>query len=403
MSKRDVLFLCQFFYPENNSSATLPFDTARFLVKKGYSVDALCGFPKEYTEQKEIPEKETVNGIRIQRMRYIQLDRKKKLSRLVNYFSFTVSALMRVFKLRKYKCVVTYSNPPVLPFVPALANLLFGTRFVFVAYDVYPEIAYASGAIQKGDLIDRVAKWLNHMVYNRAAKIVALTDEMRQFILNNRKHLPADCVVTIPNWAHEEMLPDAAFASAGKTGGDAPFVVSYIGNMGTCQEMETFAGGIERLRDREDIGFQFVGHGNKSMQLKERLACIRNVRFFDFLTGDALEKAVQDSSCFVVSLEKGIRGMCAPSKYYTYLYSGKPIIAVMEKESYLFEEVEKQKIGYGIEIGDVDTLVNALCSMAKDERRTREMGAGAAALYSRNYTAEQASERYCKLIEDVLH
>ena len=47
MEKRDILFLGQFFYPDHNSSATLPFDTARYLASQGYTVDALVGYPKE--------------------------------------------------------------------------------------------------------------------------------------------------------------------------------------------------------------------------------------------------------------------------------------------------------------------------------------------------------------------
>ena len=33
--------------------------------------------------------------------------------------------------------------------------------------------------------------------------------------------------------------------------------------------------------------------------------------------------------------------MCAPSKYYTYLFAGKPIISVMEPDSYISKEVFK--------------------------------------------------------------
>ena len=53
--KKDILFLCQFFYPEHNSSATLPFDTAKYLSFHGFSVDALCGYPKEYSSTKDAP------------------------------------------------------------------------------------------------------------------------------------------------------------------------------------------------------------------------------------------------------------------------------------------------------------------------------------------------------------
>ena len=54
MQKQDVLFLCQFFYPEYNSSATLPWDTAKYLAKSGLSVGAVCGYPKEYKTGYEI-------------------------------------------------------------------------------------------------------------------------------------------------------------------------------------------------------------------------------------------------------------------------------------------------------------------------------------------------------------
>lgn len=403
MRKKDILFLCQFFYPENNSSATLPFDTARFLAEKGYSVDVLCGFPKEYTNQTGIRTKETVENICIQRIRYLQLDRKKKIGRLVNYFSFTFAVLMRLLQLRKYKCVIVYSNPPVLPFVAALANLLFGTKFVFVTYDVYPEIAYASGTIRRGDTIDRLSNALNKMIFRRVSKVVALTEEMKTYLIENRQCLSEDWVTVIPNWAHEEMMPNSKDHFCDEEKGKKPFVISYIGNMGTCQEMETLARGVEILRDRKDVSFQFVGHGNKTLQLKRRFAGISNVHFLDFLTGDALNRIVQESSCFVVSLEKGIRGMCAPSKYYSYLYFGKPIIAIVEKESYLYEEVENRKIGYGVEIGDTERMIEVIYSMANDGHSVQIMGKNAAEVYEQYYSTKHIRNRYYSLIEELLH
>ena len=138
MEKRDILFLCQFFYPDHNSSATLPFDTARFLASHGFSVDAMVGYPKEYTEGSGVPLRETVEGVGIRRIRYLQLKRTGTLGRLINYFSLTFHMLLRLRVLKRYRCVFVYSNPPVLPLVPILARRRFGTEFVFVAYDVYP-------------------------------------------------------------------------------------------------------------------------------------------------------------------------------------------------------------------------------------------------------------------------
>ncbi|MGM2834114.1 glycosyltransferase WbuB, partial [Bacillus cereus group sp. Bce025] len=40
--------MCQYFYPEYVSSATLPTELAEDLIEKALSVDILCGYPKEY-------------------------------------------------------------------------------------------------------------------------------------------------------------------------------------------------------------------------------------------------------------------------------------------------------------------------------------------------------------------
>lgn len=42
--KKDILLICQYFYPENNSSATLPYDTARFFVACGFKTGVLVLF-----------------------------------------------------------------------------------------------------------------------------------------------------------------------------------------------------------------------------------------------------------------------------------------------------------------------------------------------------------------------
>ena len=94
--KGDILFLCQFFYPEYISSAQLPFDTALALKKAGFSVGVLCGYPQEYLDGADIPAREVVQGIPIQRLKYIQLDRSVFLDRIVNYYSFTMMVLLHL-------------------------------------------------------------------------------------------------------------------------------------------------------------------------------------------------------------------------------------------------------------------------------------------------------------------
>ena len=230
--QKDILFLCQFFYPEYNSSATLPFDTAKFLSDHGFSVEALVGYPKEYSTEKNLPLTEDVGNVHIRRLKYVQLNRVGTLGRLINYFSFTFRVWMNISYLKHYKAVIVFSNPPVLPLVPIFAKKRYGTKFVFVAYDVYPEVAYASKALTPDSALSKIMNRINHKLYSTVDCVIALTDEMKEFLLAHRPELSRNRVVTIANWAHEKRIePDHdAYERFGYA--DGQFVVSYFGNMG---------------------------------------------------------------------------------------------------------------------------------------------------------------------------
>lgn len=399
---KDILFLCQFFYPEYNSSATLPFDTAEYLANNGYSVDAMCGYPKEYTKQKGLPLKERVNGVGIRRLRYLQPSRGGKLGRLINYFSFTLAALLHIGALRNYRAVIVYSNPPVLPIVPIIANALLKTKFIFVAYDIYPEVAYASNSLKRGGMIDKAMRAINRRLYKRASKIVTLTEEMRQFVLEHRPEADASRACVIPNWAHEGTAPATkeAYQRFGYNEGD--FIVSYFGNMGVCQDTETMLEAMRMLKDDEEIQFLIAGHGSKLPALKGETEGFRNVRIMDFLLDEEFEQALAISSCGIVSLEKGLTGTCAPSKYYSYLQSGCPVIAIADEGSYLSKDVEQEQIGCHVNAGDGEELVRVLKALCADRHMQAEMAQRASAAHENNYAKPIAMKEYCSVISAVL-
>lgn len=401
-AKNDILFLCQFFYPEYNSSATLPFDTARYLASHGFTVDGLVGYPKEYSVDKHLPLEETVDGVKIKRIKYLQLGRVSTICRLINYFSFTFRAWLHTSYLKNYKAVIVYSNPPVLPIVPIRAKRKYGTKFVFVAYDVYPEVAYASGTLASDSIISKVMNRLNKRLYSSVDCVVALTDEMKDFLLSHRPELTSDRVVTIANWAHEKesRLDHEAYERFGYK--DNQFIVSYFGNMGTCQDVDTMMEAAELLKDDDRVRFLIVGHGNKKNAVEKRIKdkSLHNVQLLEFLTGKDFQQAVAISSCCIVSLERGLKGTCAPSKFYSYLQGGQPVLAVVEKDSYLAAEVEDEKIGHAVEIGDGIGLRDAIITMVEKPEECDAMGARAKELYKNQYAYDMAMEKYSSVFID---
>ena len=397
--KKDILFLCQFFYPEYVSSATLPYDTAVALKKAGFSVDALCGYPKEYATDQAVPRKETVNSIGIHRLKYLQLGRKGFLSRLINYFSFTFMVLLHLAKMAKYRAIVVYSNPPILPWVASWAKALFGTKLVFVTYDLYPEIGIRTGALREGNMICKLMDHINKCVYRRADAVVALSDEMRNFILQNRE-ISADRVHVIPNWYEDKgaLKEDKSGNSFGQET-KGRFVVSYFGNMGTAQDMQTICDAVQLLKDDPNVFFLFAGHGNKLDALRQALKDVPNGRICDFLHGQDFQDALQISDCALVSLEKGVTGLAVPSKTYSYMMYGIPLVAIMD-ESDIVSDAEAGA-GCWVRNGESEKLAAMILELAANPEKMYVMRQTCRRLYLEKYTTEICTEKYVSLLREL--
>lgn len=403
--KQDITFLCQFFYPETVSSATLPFDTASYFASKGYVVGALCGYPGEYSTEKDVALEEVKDGVHIRRLRYIRSSRKSRIGRLVNYFSFTLKAWLHIRQLQDGRAVIVYSNPPVLPFVALRAKKKYGVKLIFVAYDVYPEIAYASGAIAPGGILAKVMNRINCRLYAQADAVVALTEEMRQYLLDNRPELTPDRVFTVENWAHEKESVALDPRTPEKFGFTADqFVVGYFGNLGTCQDVDTLLQTALLMKEDPEVGFLIVGHGNKKEAVKAFISQhgLENIKVFDYLTGEDFSQAMALASCSAVSLQRGLMGTCAPSKYYSCLLAGHPVVAVVEKDSYIARQLQDEGIGYRVANGDAEAFRDAILAMRDDPEMLRKMRDRARQLYKENYNYSIAMEKYRAIFEKLL-
>ena len=400
--KKDILFLCQFFYPEYVSSATLPYDTAVALKRSGFDVDVLCGYPHEYVDDAALPKKETVEGINIQRVKYIQMSRKGMLGRLINYFSFTFMMFLHLFKAARYRTVLVYSTPPILPWIASWAKVLFGTKLVFVAYDLYPEIAIRTDTFGENGVISRLMRHINKVVYKRADQVVALSSEMKEFIVNTHP-ISENRVTVIPNWyADQGALSQRGEGNSFAEVTKGRFVVSYFGNMGLAQDMQTIIDTIRKMKDNSDVCFLFAGHGNKKQKLTEFIEKekITNAYMYDFLRGKDFQDALQISDCALVSLAKGLTGLCVPSKTYSYMMQGIPLLAIMDPCD-IVSDIEAGA-GKWVRNEDSDAMVANIRQMIQNPEKVKSMRDTCRQIFLEKYTTQICTGKYVTMFQKLL-
>ena len=403
-NKKDLLLICQFFYPEYISSALLPYQTVQELIKKGITVDVICGKPKEYI--KENMKKEDMGNLKIFRVKYLQLGRKGFIARLINYFSFTISVFTKFFSFRNYKAIMIYSNPPILPVIAIFAKKIFGCKIIFVSYDVYPEIAIRTNALGKQSIIAKAMRMLNKSLYKNVSRIVALSHDMKTFLMNNRD-IDGKKISVISNWATEKELTvneieNDLFREIRKK---SSLIISYLGNMGTAQDIETIISVAKHKDIREkDIFFLFAGHGNKKESLRNIITQnnLNNVYLFKYLSGNEFEEVLYISDLFVVSLAKNISGLAVPSKTYSYYQAGKPVIAVMSKETDIAKELIANNSGLAIKNGETEKMIEEILNIYNKKKNLNEMRSNMENMYNSKYRKEYPLQKYVDLVKEVI-
>ena len=143
--------------------------------------------------------------------------------------------------------------------------------------------------------------------------------------------------------------------------------------------------------------FLFAGHGSKLADLKEGLAeaGVENVQICDFLHGQDFQDALQISDCAFVSLEKGVTGLCVPSKTYSYMMQGIPLLAIMD-EGDIVRDIEAGA-GCWVRNGEGKALAEAIRRMRSDPDRVRGMRKTCRRIYLENYTAPICTGKYVEL------
>lgn len=405
-NRRDVVFLCQYFYPEYVSSATLPYDTAEYLSENGYTVGALCGYPGEYCNNANVPVDENVNGIHIRRVKYLRLGRRSKLGRCVNFLSFVIAVICHIGFLKDYKIIMVYSNPPVLPVIAMLAKKFFGCKLVFVSYDVYPEIAVQSGVMGENGIFTKLFNLYNSKLFRATDAVVAVCEDMKDYLQKHR-NVKENKVVCIPNWYADDKsqnrIPRSAtrlFSDYGEDG----FIASYLGNLGTCQDADTLIDTIRLLKNDGSVQFIFAGHGNKMPRIKElkEKERISNLNVFEFLHGKDFSDVLKISDCYIVSLIDGLYGLCAPSKTYSYFMTGRPVICVMDDRTEIAQDVIQNNSGFVVKNGDSKALAEYITKLKNDKDMASRMSKSARKIFLSKYEKETCIKQYHSLIAQLL-
>ncbi len=405
--RREVLIVCQLFYPELVSTGQTLTELAEQLAAQGVDVEVLCGPPTILDRGKKIPKHIVHQGVEIYRTWGTTFPKLSLAGRIVNQLSFTGSVFFHLLLRRPKRPILVLTNPPFLAIVCAVLYVLkLGPPYLYLIFDVYPETAVRLGLLGEHSWLARTWERLNLFVCRHASAIIVIGRCMKDVI--NRKLQRGGVLVNgnlhhIHVWCDDKAIrpvPRRAnplaetFEVAGK------FVVGYFGNMGRFHDVETIMGAAERLRDERQIVFLLVGEGHKKKWAMDyaRGNGLDNCRFHGYVGRGQLSCLLSLADVGLVSLLNGQEGLSVPSKTFGLMAAGVPVAAVVPRASEIARIVREQECGVWIEPGRTEDLAKEILRLRGSRETLRIMGANGLRAIRRNFSIERASVCYLDLL-----
>lgn len=368
-----VLVLSLVFPPDSVSTAQIMGDLAVDLANLGHRVSVLTTTPhynRDPDAEARQPLRFSWGGV-VARSRFGDADvwhtvmPRKTASvpkRLAAWCLFHVlSLVVGVLALRRVDVILAPSPPLTIGVAAWLLGWWHRAPFIYNVQELYPDIAINLGAVRRPSLI-RLLYALERFVYARAARIVVIADRMRQRLLE--KGVPADRVVVIPNFVDTAALEPVPAPNAFTRDFDLDgrFIVSYAGNLGRAQGLETLLDAAALLRDEPAIVIVLIGSGGMWETLSARIAADRldNVRLLPYLPFARVPEIYGASQLSVVSQAASIGADAVPSKVYRIMASRGVVLAATDAASDLAQLVKHAGCGYVVPQDDPAAIAAAI-------------------------------------------
>jgi colanic acid biosynthesis glycosyl transferase WcaI len=328
--------------------------------------------------------------------------RKSLPLRLLQFICFQMGATLA--GLSKSYDVLLVGNPALETWLPfAVLGPARHKPVIFSVHDVYPDVGIKLGIFRHKAVINAITI-MERFCLNSSRYVRVLSDSFIEPLVS--LGISQDKINLIYDWVDTELIKplpkDNSFARENQLIGS--FVVLYAGNIGLSQGLEHILTAAESLKIHEEIEFVFVGDGAGLKPLKERTAQrnLGNVRFLPFQPRSRLPEVLATADVSLITLKKGLGTASLPSKSFSILASGRPILASVDEGSDTWNLVKRSGAGICVLPEDPIAMGAAILNFKKDSSLCKYFGEKGRAYALRYHSPQAAAEKFEQLLLSAL-
>jgi glycosyltransferase involved in cell wall biosynthesis len=334
-----VAFITQWFAPEGEG---VPLWIAEALRGRGVDVGVVTGVPHYPSGVPADGYRATdwrldsIKGFRVLRVPEYPSHDTSALRRIATFGSFALSgAVLASRTIGRADVSLVYSSPATSALPSMVARARFGTPYVLLIQDLWPDSIFATGFLNSGPVRRLSETAVDAFVrgsYRVASHICVISPGMRRTLID--RGVPASKVSVVFNWVDEAVLRPAAPTGVMRARlglGQRAFVMLFAGNAGEAQAMHAWIGAMDRVSDLDDVHLVLLGGGTQRDALLAQATALRvsdRVHFLDAVPAAEVPTLAADADVSVVSLaDRPLFEITMPSKVQACLAMASPVIA----------------------------------------------------------------------------
>lgn len=405
-----IVVLCPHLRPDVAPTGEVMSSVADGLVDLGHELHIVTSLPW-YRHHRVEPEwrgravrHEDHDWGRVTRVHPFPTDKRNLPARALAFGGFTlVAGVLAARAPWKPDAVLAMSPPLTLGLAGWAVARRYGVPWIFNIQDVFPDVAVEVGAITN-PLIIHAAQYLERTLYAHADAVTVLSedlaDNVRTKLAQSRRRAACE-VHVIPNFVDTQWIQpgDRLNAYRQEHGLGDRTVVMYAGNVGYSQSLDLVIGAARALRDRRDVVFVINGGGSARDDLLREAADLDNIVFVDLQPKDRLPEILAAADVHLVPLRRGLARSSVPSKLYSILAAGRPVLASVDEGTEVALTLQAAGAGVAVPPEDPGAFLRALVALLDDADARAAMG-DAARRHVENWVSPGAvAQRYEALLE----
>lgn len=397
-----LLVINQYYAPDVASTGQLAAEICSSLARQGFEVHVVTGQPSYTVSSPKAPRFEVLDGVHVHRVPMGRFrGRERMMVRFGGYLRFMWGAwrmAREIVKTERPDSVFTFHNPPFIGLIGAYLARHYQLRYTYALYDIHPDILIAT----RWTFLPRPLVWLwerlNHWVFSEADAVIVLGEGMKRTLVEG-KGVPSEKVHVIPTWGRPELEPAPRNQPIRDELGivDEELLLLYSGNMGLMHPLDPILDAAAELQGFP-VRFLFVGDGTKRQHLVRRVENekLNSVTFLPFQPEDRFIQLVAASDACLVALEPGLEELAVPSRAYTFLSAGRPLLTIMAPDADIARLVTEECCGWNVTDGP--ELAGLIRSLLEDPGELVRRGQQARAVYEARFQRAKIIQEYVDVL-----